>query len=75
MQIGRHLMLKHGNKPYVNAELFKDDLRRVFLPHLMIIRIVKDRREEDAMLLIDHSSPRITPLRLSSNFCRLPVCA
>jgi hypothetical protein len=37
------------------------DLRNVFLPHLMIIRIVKDLREEDAVLLMDNCSPHITP--------------
>jgi hypothetical protein len=49
MQIGRHLMLKHRDKPDVNAELFEDYLHSVFLPHLMINRIVKDLREEDAV--------------------------
>jgi hypothetical protein len=43
MQIGRHLIVKHRGKPYVSAELFEDYLRSVFLPHLMITAIVKDR--------------------------------
>jgi hypothetical protein len=34
MEIGRHSILKHRDKPYVNAELFEDyHLRSVFLPH------------------------------------------
>jgi hypothetical protein len=53
MQIGRQLILKHRDKPRVNAELFGRYLRSVFLPHLMTTRIVKDLREEDAALLID----------------------
>jgi hypothetical protein len=61
MQIGRHSILKHHRKPCVNAELFEDHLRSVFLPHLIITRIVKDRCEEDAVLLMDHCSPLITP--------------
>jgi hypothetical protein len=65
MHIGRHLnlILKHRDKPDVNAELFEDYLRSVFLPHLMIARIVKDPREEDAMLLMDNWSPHITSPR------------
>jgi hypothetical protein len=56
MQIGRpfNLILKHRDKPYANAELFEDYLRSVFLPHLMIIRLVKDLREKDALFLMDH---------------------
>jgi hypothetical protein len=61
MQIGRDLILKHRDKPCVNAELFEDYLCSVFLPHLMIPRIVKDLREEDAMLLMDNCSPHLTP--------------
>jgi hypothetical protein len=53
-------MLKHRDKPYVNAELFEDYLRSVFLPHLMITRIVKDLGEEDAVLLMDNCSHHIT---------------
>jgi hypothetical protein len=61
MQIGRHLMLKHRDKPYVNAEFFEDYLRSAFLPHLMIIRIVKDLREENAVLLMHNCFPHMTP--------------
>jgi hypothetical protein len=62
MQIGWHLnlILKHRDKPYVNAELFEDYLRGVFLPHLMITRIVTDLREEDAALLMENCSPHLT---------------
>jgi hypothetical protein len=34
MQIGRHLILKHRDKPYINADLFENHIRIVFLPHL-----------------------------------------
>jgi hypothetical protein len=60
MQIGRHLILKHRDRPYVNAELFDDYLHSVFLPHLMITYIVKDLREEDAGLLAGNCSPHIS---------------
>jgi hypothetical protein len=76
MQIGRHfnLILKHRDKPYVDVELFEDSLCNVFLPHSKIARLVTDLREEDAVRLMDIWSPHITPLQLSSNFSRLPVC-
>jgi hypothetical protein len=61
MQIGKHLILKHRDKPYVNAEPFEDYLPSVFLPHLMIAHIVKDRREEDPVRLMGNCSPHITP--------------
>jgi hypothetical protein len=61
MQLGRDLILKHREKPDVNAELFEGYLRSAFLPHLMITRIVKDLREQDAVLLMDNCSPHITP--------------
>jgi hypothetical protein len=75
MQIGRHLILilKQRDKPYVNAKFFEDYLCSVFLPYLMITRIVKDLREEDVVSLMDNCSPHITSLRVSSNFSRLPV--
>jgi hypothetical protein len=59
MQIGRHLILKQRDKPYANAELFEDYLCSVFLPHLMITRIAKDLREEDAVLLMDNCSAHL----------------
>jgi hypothetical protein len=68
MQIGRNLILKHRNKSDVNAELFEDYPRSVVLPHLMITRIVTDRRKEEAVLLMHNCSPDITSLRVSSNF-------
>jgi hypothetical protein len=63
MQIGRdlNLILKHRDKPDVNVGLFEDYLCIVFLPHLMITRIVKDPRKEDAARLMDNCSPHITP--------------
>jgi hypothetical protein len=77
MQIRHHLnlILKHRDEPYVNAEFFEDYLHSVFLPPVMITRIVKDLRKEDAVLMIDHCSAHITSLGVSSNFSRLPVCA
>jgi hypothetical protein len=40
VQTGKHLILKHRAKPDVNADLFENDIRTVFLPHLAITRIM-----------------------------------
>jgi hypothetical protein len=61
MQIGSCLISTHRDKPDVNAELFEDYFRSVFLPDLMITRIVKDLHEEEAVPLMDICSPHNTP--------------
>jgi hypothetical protein len=62
MQIGKHLILKRRAKPYVNADLFENYVRTVFLPHLAITRIMQNVRREKAVLLMDNCSPSITSL-------------
>jgi hypothetical protein len=62
MQIGKHLILKHRAKPEVNADVFKNYLRTVFLPHLAITRIMQNVRNEEAVLLMDNCSPHFTPV-------------
>jgi hypothetical protein len=61
MQIGKHLILKRCAKPYVNADLFENSVRTVFLPHLAIARIMQNVRNEEAVLLMDNCSPHLTP--------------
>jgi hypothetical protein len=70
-QIGKHLILKHRAKPYVNADLFENYIRTVFLPHFATTRIMQNIPEEDAVLLMDHRSPHLTPvvIGLLSNAC------
>jgi hypothetical protein len=51
MQITKYLMLKHHHKPYVNVDLFGEDIRTVFLPHLAITRFMQGVCEEDSGLL------------------------
>ena len=62
MQIGRHLILKQRAKPYVNADLFENYVRTVFLPHLAITRIMQNVRNEEAVLLMDNCSLHLTPV-------------
>jgi hypothetical protein len=62
MQIGKHLILKRRAKPYVNADLFENYVRTVFLPHLAITRIMQNVRNEEAVLLMDNCSPDFAPV-------------
>jgi hypothetical protein len=57
MQNGKHLILKHRPKPYLNADLFENSIRTVFLPHVAITRIMQNIPAEDAVLLMDNCLP------------------
>jgi hypothetical protein len=59
MQIGKHVILKRRAKPYVNADLFENDVRTIFLPHLTITRIMRNVRNEEAVRLMDNCSPHL----------------
>jgi hypothetical protein len=41
-------------KPYINAECFLDDIRKIFLPNLNELRTLEEFAEEDAVLLMDN---------------------
>jgi hypothetical protein len=71
MQIVKHLIVKHRDKPYVNADLFENYIRTMFLPHLIAMRRMYDFGEEDTVLLMDNCSPHLPPavLTLLSNAC------
>jgi hypothetical protein len=62
MQIGKHLILKQRAKPYVNADLFENYVRTVFLPQLAITYIMQNVRNEEAVLLMDNCSPHLSPV-------------
>jgi hypothetical protein len=62
MQIGKHFILKHRAKPYVNVDLFENDIQTVFLPDLAITGVVQNIREEDTIRLMDICSPQLTSL-------------
>jgi hypothetical protein len=49
MQIGKKLILNERAKPYVNAELFANSVRTVFLTYLAIARIIQNVRNEEAV--------------------------
>jgi hypothetical protein len=62
MQIGKHLILKYRAKPSVNADLFENDIRTVFLPHLAITRITQNIPDQDAVPPQANCSPHLTPV-------------
>jgi hypothetical protein len=69
MQIGKHLILKRRDKPYVNADLFEKYIRTAFLPHLLATRRMYDFGDDNAVLLSGNCSPHLAPavLTLLSN--------
>jgi hypothetical protein len=46
--------LKHRAKPYVNAEIFAEYIRMVFIPNLNELRNLEQFADEDAVLLMDN---------------------
>jgi hypothetical protein len=62
MQLGQNLLLKHRDKPSVDADLFENYIQTVFLSHLLITCLIQDLREEDAVLLMENCSPHLTPV-------------
>jgi hypothetical protein len=38
VRVGRDLILKSNHWPYVNAKIFLEDVRTVFLPYLICVR-------------------------------------
>jgi hypothetical protein len=62
IQIEKCRILKQRAKPYVNADLFENYIRSVFLPRLAITRTMQNIPEEDAVLLMDNWSPQLSHL-------------
>jgi hypothetical protein len=60
VRFGVDLVMKVQPKPYVNAEIFIDYLKTVFLPNLAELRKVEAFAEEDAVLLMDNCPSHVT---------------
>jgi hypothetical protein len=60
VRFGRNLILKSNSRTYVNAEIFPDDIRSVFLPYVIGLRSLAGLGAEDAVLLIDNCSAHVT---------------
>jgi hypothetical protein len=57
---GTHLALKSNLEPYINAEIFLDGIRTVFLHNLAEFHALDEFAEEMAMLLMNNCSTHVT---------------
>jgi hypothetical protein len=57
---GTDLVLKSNLKPYINAEIFHDDIKTTLLANLVELRGLAEFAEEMTVLLMDDWSGRIT---------------
>jgi hypothetical protein len=60
LRFGRDVILKSHQKPYINAGIFLDYNRTVFLPYLVIRDGLGAFAEEVAVSLIDNCSPHVS---------------
>jgi hypothetical protein len=52
--------LKSDHRPYINAEIFLDDIKTVFLLYPVWFRSLAGFTAEDAELLMDNCSAHVT---------------
>jgi hypothetical protein len=64
VRFGRDLILKSNSRTNVNAEIFLDDIRRVFLPYVIELRSLAGLVAEDAVLLMANCSSHVTVFSL-----------
>jgi hypothetical protein len=60
VRFGTDFVLKHNQTPYINAVIFLDYIRTVFLPNLAELRTLDQFADEPAVLLMDNCSSHIT---------------
>jgi hypothetical protein len=60
VRFGVDLVMKVRPKPYVNAKIFLDYIKTVFLPNLAELRHLEEFAEEDAVLLLDNCPSHVT---------------
>jgi hypothetical protein len=69
----RDLILKSNWRPYVNAEIFLEDVTTVFLPYLVCVRGLGAFAAEEAVALMDDMSGHVTddviPLLTEARVC------
>jgi hypothetical protein len=53
VRFGVDFVLKSNSKPYINAEIFLNSIRTVFLPQLAELRTLDEFAEEIGVLLMD----------------------
>jgi hypothetical protein len=52
--LGRDMILKFNQRPYINAEIFLDSIRTIFLPYIDMLRGLAVFAQEPAVLLMDN---------------------
>jgi hypothetical protein len=60
IRFGRDFTLKFDQKPYVNAGIFLDDIRTVFLPYVDTLRAMAAFAQEVAVSLMDNYSAHVS---------------
>ena len=60
VRLGTDFVLRSNPKPYINAEIFLDYIRTVFLPNLAELRTLDAFSEETAVLLMDNCPSHVT---------------
>jgi hypothetical protein len=60
VRFGTGLIMTSNVKPYINAEIFLDDVQTVFRPNLAELRRLDEFAEEMAVSLMDTFPSRIT---------------
>jgi hypothetical protein len=57
---GRDMILKFNQKPYINAGIFLDYIRAIFVPYIDMLRGLAIFAEEPALLLMDNCSAHVS---------------
>jgi hypothetical protein len=75
VRFGRDFVLRSNPKPSINAEIFFDYIRTVFLPIFAALRTLDGFTEETGMLLMDNCLSYVASLMISSVFSSKDECA
>jgi hypothetical protein len=65
VRFGTDFILKHRAKPYINAEIFAEYIRTVFIPNLNELRSLEQFAAEDAVLLVDNCPSHVCDVILN----------
>jgi hypothetical protein len=65
VRFGTHFVLRSNPSPYINATIFLDYIRTVFLPNLVELRTLDGFAQETGVLLMDNCLSHVTSLMIS----------
>jgi hypothetical protein len=75
VRFGTDFVLRSNPEHYINAEIFLDYIRTVFLPNLADLRMLDGFAEETGVLLLDNCVSHVISLMTSSVFSPRHECA